>query len=83
MSMNLDVNFRKTSGEHHNIRGEEFQRVGRTIFIKSKMLLFPYTLIISTQMFKILTFFYQVIILLKQKLKPQKSTMRKFELDAF
>ena len=28
--MNLDVNVRKTSGEHHKIRGEEFQRVGRS-----------------------------------------------------
>ena len=39
-----------------NIRGEEIQRVGRTIFITSKMLLFPYTLIISTQIFRIFTF---------------------------
>ena len=39
-----------------NICGEEFQCVGRTIFIKSKMILFPYKLIISTQIFKILTF---------------------------
>ena len=36
-----------------------------TIFIKSKMLLFPSKLIISTQIFKILTFFPQVIILLR------------------
>ena len=57
MSMNLDVNVRKTIGEHHNICGEEFQRVIRTIFIKLKMLLFPYTLIISTRILKILTFF--------------------------
>ena len=52
--MNLDVGIQKTSGEHHKICGEEFQRVGRTIFIKSKML---YTLTISTWIFKILTFF--------------------------
>ena len=32
-----------------SVHGEEFQRVGRTIFIKSKILLFPYTLIISNQ----------------------------------
>ena len=31
------------------------------------MLLFPYTLIISTQIFKISTFFYQVIILLSSR----------------
>ena len=35
-----------------NNRGEEFQRVGRTIFINSKVLT-----IVSTQIFKILTFF--------------------------
>ena len=35
-----------------NIRGEKFLHVGRTIFIKSKMLLFPYTLTISTQIVK-------------------------------
>jgi hypothetical protein len=49
------------------IRGEEFQRVGRTIFIKSKMLLFHYKLIISTRIFKILTFFYQVLIPIRPK----------------
>ena len=42
------------------IRGEEFLIVDRTIFIKSKMFLFP----ISIQIFKILTFFNQFIILL-------------------
>ena len=35
------------------IRDVEFQRVGRTIIIKSKMFLFPYTLIISTRIFKL------------------------------
>ena len=39
-----------------NNRGEEFQRVGKKIFIKSKMFLFLYTLIISIRIFKILTF---------------------------
>ena len=57
MSMNLDVNVQKTSGEHHNIRGEKIQRVGRTIFTKLKMLLFPYTLLISTRIFNFFTFF--------------------------
>jgi hypothetical protein len=60
-----------------NICGEEFQHVGRTIFIKSKMLLFPYTLMISTQILKILTSFYQVIILLKVDL----STVRGYQLS--
>ena len=48
-----------------NIRGEEFQRVGRAIFIKSNVLLFDYMYNNSlTQIFKISTSFYQVIILL-------------------
>ena len=51
--------------EESFIHEEEFQHVGRTIFIKSKMILFAYILIISTRIFIILTFFYQVIILLK------------------
>ena len=38
------------------IRGEEFQRVGKTIFIKPKIFLFPNSLIISTQIFKMFTF---------------------------
>ena len=46
-----------------NICSEEFQHVGRTIFIKSKVLLFPYKLIISTGFSN---FFYQVMILLKR-----------------
>ena len=54
---------RKNRRRISNIRSEEIQRVGRIIFI-SKMLLFPYTLIISTQIFRIFSFFYQVIILL-------------------
>jgi hypothetical protein len=58
--MNLDVNVCKNQHWVCNNCGEEFQHVGRTIFIKSKMLLFPYTLINSTRIFKILTFFYQV-----------------------
>jgi hypothetical protein len=53
---NLDVNFCKNQHWVCNMCGEEFQHVGRTIFIKSKMLLFPYTLINSTQIFEILTF---------------------------
>ena len=36
MSINLDVNVRKISGDNHHIRGGEFQRVGTTIFLKSK-----------------------------------------------
>jgi hypothetical protein len=35
------MTFAITSGEPYNIRAEEFQCVGRTIFKKSKMLLFP------------------------------------------
>ena len=44
-----------------------FGGVGRTIFIK--MLLFLYSLIISTKIFKILTFFHQVVILFGVKIK--------------
>ena len=55
-SMNLDVNVCKNQRWVCNIRGEEFQLVGRTIFIKSKMLLFLYILIISIRIFKILIF---------------------------
>ena len=35
-----------------NIHGEEFQRVGRTKFIKSKMLIFSNTLLIKTRFSK-------------------------------
>ena len=63
-SMNLDVNVCKNQRRVCFIRGEELKRVGRTIFIKSKMLLFASILIISTWIFKIPTFVYQVIILL-------------------
>ena len=40
-----------------SIRGEEFQRVGKTILIKSKMLLFLYISIILAQIFKFSPFF--------------------------
>ena len=52
----LRITFRRTDWSFVTIRREVFQRVGRTIFIKSKLLLFLYTLIISTQIFKILIF---------------------------
>ena len=60
----LQITFRRTDCSIYNknqrrvciIRGEEFQRVGRKIFIKSKKLLCPHTLIISTLIFKIYTF---------------------------
>jgi hypothetical protein len=58
-SMNLDVNVRKNQRLVCNIHGEEFQRVGRTIFIKSKILLFP-------KFSKFLLFLYQVILLLSK-----------------
>ena len=51
MSLNHNINVCKEQRGAPNIRGEEFQRLGRTIFIKSKMLLFPYTLIMSTRIF--------------------------------
>ena len=46
------------------IYGEEFQRVGRTVFIKTKMLLFPYIIIISTQSynpFKVIWIYLRII----------------------
>ena len=46
-----DLNISKEQWLASNIRGGEFQCVGRTIFIKSKMHLFPYGLIIWTQNF--------------------------------
>ena len=74
--MNLDVKVCKNQRRVCFIRGEEFQRVGRTIFIRYKMLLFAYIFIISTRIFKILTFFYQVIILLiKTKVVPRYSSL--------
>ena len=45
-SMNLDVNVCKNQRRVCFIRGEEFRRVGRTIFMKWKMLLFAYIIII-------------------------------------
>ena len=50
--MNLDVNVCKNQHWVCNICGEKFQHVGRTIFIKSKMLLFPYTTINSTRILR-------------------------------
>ena len=55
--MNLVVNVCKRQRWVFFIHGEEFKCVCRTIFIKSKMLLFPYTLIILTRIFNIVTFF--------------------------
>ena len=69
-----DVNVCKNQWWAPNNRSVEFQRVGKTIFIKSKMLLFLYTLIISIQIFKSLTFFYQVIIFLTHPLIGIPST---------
>ena len=62
MSLNK-LRLRKDRRWISSIHSEEFQRVGTQIFIKSKMLLFPYTLIIPTQIFKI--FFNQGIILFR------------------
>ena len=43
-----------------NIRGEEFQCVGRKIFIKSKMLLFSYIFFISAKILKVPTYFLPI-----------------------
>ena len=52
--------------------------VGRTIFIKSKMLLFPYKLIISTHILKMF-FFYQVIVLLRLVSKDSGRSLKRIQ----
>ena len=75
-----DENVCKNQRWPPNIRGVEFQRVGRTLFIKSNMLPFPYTLIIpiiSTrlklpiQIKRILNLKYSLIAFAKPNLSPK------------
>ena len=51
--MSVNLYGHKEQWKAPNIRVEEFKRVGRTIFIKSKRLLFPYISKISTQILKL------------------------------